>query len=434
MERTNGMRASKDRYIDGIFFVLLLGAVSAVLLKLFYRQTVYCWTAEGIYHSDMKAYILEMQGLDSGYHFPYPVFFKLGAFLHLFMDANLAVALATVLLEALAMVVVKLALNRLVLNQLALEGWREAPGGRMWSAGILISLVTVALFFVSMLFPPEGRYLPGINFRYLGVFTGNPFHNATYLAARPFAILAFLWLVRLLDLYEKDGGGAVRDFLFFALFLLAATMTKPSFTIVLVGTAGLVMTYRLVRARFRNLVPSICLGLCFVPTFLDLLYQYRGVFVPEEGAEGGIGFSLGEVWRSYCGNIPLAVCLAVGFPLLVLLLHRKEWKGNPLFRFSWQMYGISFAMAFFLYEKGFRKPDFNFSWGYLYGIFFVFLSSAALLLKDTAQCFGSRSDGSRKGAGSFFGLCVCAQWLALLWHLACGLYYFWGIFRGGMYY
>ncbi|MCH5342751.1 MAG: hypothetical protein J1E64_01840 [Acetatifactor sp.] len=429
MARSNHVMTKKDNYVDGIFFVLLLVAVSALTFILFYRQAIYCWESGSPYPSDMKAYILEMQGLDSGYSFPYPIFFKVGAFFHLFVDANLSVALATMLLNALAILLTKLAMDHLVLDSL-----ETAFPGRRWLAGIIVSVAVVSLFFVSMLFPPEGIYLPGIQFHYLGVFTGNPFHNATYIAARPFAILAFLWYIKLLDLYEEGFRGNWRDYLLFSLFLLLTTMTKPSFTIVLVGVAGLIMIYRLVRARFHNFVPTLQLGICFVPTFLDLLYQYRGVFVPEEGAEGGIGFSFGEVWGLYCSNIPLAVCLAVGFPILVFLLHWREWRSDTFYRFSWQVYGMSFAMAFFLYEKGFRKPDFNFAWGYLYGIFFAFLGALVFLLKDTARLFEAGEDTGTVRVGRFYKVCVCAEWLAYLWHLACGLYYFWKIFNGQMYY
>ncbi len=434
MTRDDKALQRRDRRIDGIVFAVLLLVATFVMFVLFSRQTVWCWISDGIYPSDMKAYILEMQGLDSGYSFPYPVFFQVSAFFHLFLDANRSVAVATALFYALGIVIVKLALNHL-----SLEPLKRLFPGREWLAGILVSLAAAALFWVSMLFPPEGIYLPGIRFRYLGVFTGNPYHNATYLAARPFAILAFLWFARLLDLYEEGARGHGRDYVLFALFLLAATMTKPSFTIVLVGTAGLILLYRLLRSGFRNWMPTVQVGLCFLPTFVDLLYQYRGVFVPEEGAEGGIGFTLGEVWRLYCDNIPLAVGIAVGFPILVLLLHWREWRANTLYRFSWQIYGMSFLMAFFLYEKGFRKPDFNFSWGYLYGIFFAFLGAMVLLLKDTAKVFCAAAAGQEDSAGSrrkvrLAKAAVCAEWLAFLWHLACGLYYFGGIFRGQMYY
>ncbi|MBE5883500.1 MAG: hypothetical protein E7291_03605 [Lachnospiraceae bacterium] len=414
-------QSKKNKLIDIIVFVVLLCIASVITFLLFHRQTL---GNLDNYHSDMKAYILEMQGLDSGYDFPYPIFFKLAALIHLFTGPELAVALATVLLNSLGIVTVKCALNHLTGKEL-----ENAFANRKWLAGVLISVVSVTLFFVSMLFPPEGMYLPGIRFRCVGVFTGNPFHNATYMAARPFAMLAFLWCAKLLVNYEEgysgkwrhgDKGVDMQDYVLFALFLLLATMTKPSFTIVLVGAAGLIMVYRMCRSRFRNFLPTIYLGICFIPTFIDLLYQYKGVFVPEEGAEGGIGFCFGEIWGYYSDNIPLSICLAVGFPLLVLILNYKELKHNALYRFSWQIYAMGFAMAFLLYEKGFRKPDFNFSWGYMYGIFFAFVGALVVLLQATGR--------KQKP------LLLALQWLAYLWHVACGIYYFWGMLQGGTYY
>lgn len=403
-------RTDKNKVIDIAFFVVLLFAVAAVMLTLFYRQTI---GNPNYYHSDMKAYILEMQGLDSGYSFPYPVFFKLAALIHLFAAPELSVAIATMLLNVLSMVLLKLIFNKLALKELS-DSFPKCA----WLAGIVLSLLAASMLFISMLYLPNNIYFPGIKFKYLGVFTSNPFHNATYMAARPFAILAFFWYAKLLTCYEK--GVSLRDYIFFAVFLLLATMTKPSFTIVLIGAAGLIMLYRLFRSRFRNFKPTIWLGLCFIPTFLDLLYQFQGVFVPKEGAEGGMGFGFGEVWGLYCKNFPAAICLAVGFPLLVLLLNYKELKNNTVYRFSWQLYLMSFAMAYLLYEKGFRKPDFNFSWGYMYGIFFSFVGSLLVLLKATA---------AKKRP-----LLLGAQWFAYLCHLGCGLYYFWGIFKGGSYY
>lgn len=417
-----------ERLIDLSIFGIMLAVVGAVTCLLFYRQCVESMAGTGLYHSDMKAYILEMQGLDSGYSFPYPVFFKISAFFHLFMSPECAVALATVVLNLLAIVVTKC-----VLNSLTYEKLRGVFKGYGWLGGILISAVSVSLFFVSMVFPPTGIYLPGIKYNYLGVFTANPFHNATYMAARPFAILAFFMFVKLLDEYERVGKKAGndesgensrkvlrRDLILFSVFLLAATMTKPSFTIVLVGAAGLIMLYRLFRSKFANLKATLLLGLTFLPTFADLLYQYKGVFVPDAGKEGGVGFCFGRIWSLYCDNIPLAIGLAVGFPILVLLLNYKELKTNTFYRFSWQIYLMSFAMAFLLYEKGFREPDFNFSWGYMYGIFFAFLGSVSVLLQATAQ--------KKKP------LRLILQWGALGWHLVCGLYYFYGIFQGQMYY
>lgn len=431
----------RDKLVDAVIFAVLLLAVCAVTLTLFYRQTLA--DPEVSYESDMHAYILEMQGLDSGYSFPYPVFFKTAAFFNLFTSPELAVALATMLLNSLGIVFVKLALDRIVLRLCENGG---GPAGKNWLMGPVLSVLAVSLFFISMLYPPPGMYLPGIRFKYVGVFTANPFHNATYMAARPFAVLAFLWFVKLLPVYERgvrvrnsgkpdDGGPVLSDYVLFSGFLLAATMTKPSFTIVLVGAAGLVMLYRLFRSRFQNIVSTIQLGLCFVPTFIDLLYQYRGVFIGTEEAEGGIGFTFGEIWGYYCDNIPLAICLAIGFPLLVLVLNFRELKKDTMYRFSWQIYLVSLCMAFFLYEKGFRKPDFNFSWGYMYGIFFCHLSALTVLLKATLRVQRAQEIVLGKGKKNALAwLLICTQWLAYLCHVVCGLGYFITVWQGDTYY
>lgn len=199
------------------------------------------------------------------------------------------------------------------------------------------------------------------------------------------------------------------------------------------------MLFRLLKSKFRNLIPTIWLGITFLPTFVDLLYQYQGVFVPKEGAEGGIGFCFGEVWGYYCTNLPLAVCLAIGFPLVTLLFYWKELKTNESYRFAWQFYLMSFAMAFFLYEKGFRKPDFNFSWGYMYGIFFSHFGALLVVLERMMQLSGKsgRTEAGvrkkekwldRRWAG------VLLPMLVYLAHLACGLLYLRDFLSGAMYY
>ena len=77
------LKENKKNWIEISVFAALVAIASAVTFWLFYRQCVESMQGTGLYHSDMKAYILEMQGLDSGYSFPYPVLFKLAATIHL---------------------------------------------------------------------------------------------------------------------------------------------------------------------------------------------------------------------------------------------------------------------------------------------------------------------------------------------------------------
>ena len=111
------LKENKKNWIEISVFAALVAIASAVTFWLFYRQCVESMQGTGLYHSDMKAYILEMQGLDSGYSFPYPVLFKLAATIHLVTasftgGAELAMALATMLLNSGAMIALKVMLDK----------------------------------------------------------------------------------------------------------------------------------------------------------------------------------------------------------------------------------------------------------------------------------------------------------------------------------
>lgn len=407
--------AEKSKRTDsmtGIVFTICLAAYTVLMYKLFYLQALHCELRD-IYISDIKAYLQTILGLESGYDFPYPIYFTLGKFFLLFTNVAVAGALAAALLNSLGVVILFYYMRKFL---------EEYAGGTTLGKymGVSAVFLSFGMFFVSMLYLPENRYLPGLEHKYLGVFTPNPYHNITYMATRPFATLALFLYVRILDYYEERTD--VKEFVLFGISLLLTTMTKPSYTLVLVSTAGLLMVYRLFRKKWKNFKRSFYLGLAFVPTFIDLLYQFGGVFgkSSQAGEEGGIGFGLASVWRIYSGNIPFSVALALGFPILVLLFHFGEIKKNTLYRFSWAQLIVSAGEFFLLYEKGRRFADANFSWGYMHGIFFVFVSSLLVLAEDTIKKRGKK-------------YVRCLQWFLYGAHLICGAVYFWYVWRGNPY-
>jgi len=401
----------KAKYIVWAFFTVCLIVYSFVMYRLFYNQAVQSMIKQGaLYESDMKAYLQTMLGVPSGYDFPYPIFFWLGrVFLH-FTEVETAGALAAMVLNTLGVMVLTFYMQK------TLQPYYDRhPYGDY--LGLVTVFLSFSIFFISMLYTPSGIYLPGISHKYIGVFTPNPYHNATYMATRPFAIAAFFLYVRILDYYEERTD--LTEFFWFGLFLLLTTMTKPSYTLVIVSTAGLLMLYRLFRKRWQNFRRSFYLGLSFVPTFIALLYQYGGVFGKNSlaGEEGGIGFGIASAWKLYMENIPLAIILAAAFPGFYLLFHIKELKQNTLYRFSWAQFIVSLAELLFLYEKGSRFQDLNFAWGYMHGLFFIFVTSLICLMRDTLERKNKR-------------YIIAAEWLAYGAHLICGLGYFLFIFRG----
>lgn len=489
-----------------LFMILLLGYTIAVFLN--FRQQ-----ALGIVESDMEAYVKEMLGENTKYPFSYPLYFKLGALVHLLIKSpEISMAVTATLLCVLSVLILrffmeaneellitsfpfvvstetgkqvkrekldgadmqsgKLSGEEIPAKKADLAGQEGTLKGKIVKLSICLyqffcfilkrfgnTCMTYALLLVSMLFVPTGFRFPGVKFDYVGVFSPNPFHNATYNAARPFSIVAFFLFIRILLRFEKKISW--KDFGLFSLFLFLTTLTKPSFTLTFVSTAGLVLLGRLFLNKWKTFLNSFFLGLTFVPTFLLLLYQFFGVFGPVEEGERGIGIDPLLVWGQYCTNVPMAVILAAAFPIVFgglavwniffsgRMLEKKSdnktTKGScgekvsvtdhpdesasfakasanlTMLRFAAEMFVVSLIEFIVFYEKGFRMVDANFSWGYMYGLFFLYVTTGRALLSDTIQ-------GRRK------------IWqLVLLWiffaaHLCCGMIYLLRILLGKSYY
>ena len=394
------------KYFDYIAFAVLLVLTSVASLVLFYRQAIY---APGPpWPSDIKPYIEEMLGTNTKYNFPYPVMFKLGKLINYFAPSpEWAMVIAVTLLNALAIIVVKIVLDKYT------------------GAKLLSTISTTCLFFVSMIYGSVFERF-GILNRMRGVCSPNPWHNHTFIAARPFMIVAFIFGVITLAQYEKDfAKGATNSwkqlslYFIFAISLLLTTMTKPSYTLVHMGTFGLIMIYRLFVAKWKNFRQTILMGLFYIPTIIDLLYQYSSNFtgVASTGEEQGIGIGLFRVWSYSCHNIPLAIILGLFFPIVVLIFNWKSLKEDDIFKTSWLVLLMSFFMAAVFYEKGFREHHGNFFWGYQCGQFIVFMTSVIIILKDTLKLF---NDGIR--SKKTFVLLI--EWCAFGIHTLMGLLYF----------
>ena len=405
----NRKRADKiNILVFGVVFLFYL----LVTLFLFHRQTV---AYGGRYPSDMGAYIVEIQGIDSGFSFPYPVMFWVAGILARFTTPEHAMAVTVTFFNGLTLLSLKWFADSAL----------KVRGGQDWKRGAAATAIAVTLLLVSMLYPLTylGNYQEmgeGYLYRYKGVFSPNPYHNATYLAARPFAVAAFFLCCFCLREYEGKNRWVNRDYGLFSVFLFLATLTKPSFTLILVASAGSVMLVRLAAGRFRGVKAFFQLGIYFLPTLGVLLYQYSDVFTGTVLEEKGIGVGFFTAWSQACSNIPLAVASNLLFPVLVSWFHRRRLAQEKNLLFAWLLYGMGFLTLAFLYEKGYRMAHLNFAWGYMYGLFFLFVTSGLLLMKSTL-------------ARNLKPWKLWVQWGAYGLHLICGIDYFRVLLQGGLY-
>lgn len=403
----------KHEKINVLFFGCLLLAYSLMMFQLFYRQAI---GYQGVYYSDMKAYILETQGLDSGFDFPYPLFFWLSRIWMLFTTPEAAVAFSTMLLNSLCVGLVKYYFDG------ALSEYAKREGLHFGLAGKLLSTAAVfSLFFMSMIYSPKGTPFFGFDYIYRcnGILTANPYWNATYLAVRPFTVLAFFLTARVLEEYEEHFCWKNSIKLGAAVFL--ATFTKPSFTFILAPVLAITVFYRLFVKKFRFWQNTVKLCCCFLPTALLLLYQFQGVFMGtnSQGEETGIGFAMGKAWHVYSQNIPLSILMALAFPIIVLALNGKELKYNGEFRLAWQLLLTGLVSFLFFYEKGFRFEHLNFSWGYMHGLFFVFLISILYVLKN-----------AMKRENLLYKVFLVPELAGYFYHLICGIVFFCYLYQG----
>ncbi len=404
--------------VEKIIFAVLLAVYTAVMLYLFVMQ---CYEVP-VFRSDMPDYVNKVRGIQGNYEFPYPLLFTLAKLIALVAGAPLGMAIATALLNALAVCVTKYYLDKEVKDGLKVESWSSK---KVFALDLAITFMVFSLFLLGNLYSPKNTAFFGFDYAYrcMGIYTPNPIWNATYLATRPFTIVCFFEAAKVLKSYQKEftWKGCVP----FAVSLFLMTITKPSYTMVLVPLMGILLLVDLVRSKGRSFKNAFCLCVTMIPTGLDLLYQFFGVFTGTnvKGEETGIGIDFGLVWSNFTKSIPLSIVMGMALTLGVLALNLvfnfKTVREKFVYRFAWYNYLVGMAMFLLLYEKGFRMEHANFSWGYMHGMFFVFFLTLVLVLRNTIEW--------KKSWKVIF---LPAEWAVFGYHLVCGVNFLWYALQG----
>lgn len=411
----------REKVSPQIIFLTLLVIYTGVMLYLFVMQ---CYEVP-VFRSDMPDYVNKVRGIAGDYEFPYPLFFTIAKVIAVMAGAPLGVAITTAVLNALGLCITRYYMGQLVYGSLweqesdagltgrdAVEIRDSGMKGKDIVLDCGITFMSFALFLLGNLYSPKNTAFFGFDYAYrcMGIYTPNPIWNATYLATRPFTIVCFFEAAKLLKQYREHF--AWKNCMPFAVSLFLMTITKPSYTLVLVPLMGIILLVDLVRSRGQSLHNAFCLCATMIPTGLDLLYQFFGVFsgTNVKGEETGIGFAFGKVWSNYSKNIPLSIVMGMALTFGVAVLNWKRLKESFLYRFAWYNYLLAMVMFLCLYEKGFRMMHANFSWGYMHGMFFVFFLTLALVLQNTIEWFKS-----------WKVIFLTAEWAVLVYHLVCGV-------------
>ncbi len=388
------MRPYLLRGLDALLALLYLGLLGSSY-QLFLRQAIHYPGRLGVYDSDLPAHISE--GINGT---AYSLMERSYGFLMETLGLNeKAVALWLALLLGAAVFVTWLLLRQLF------------PAGNQRA----LHFLAFACSFVMPL------YLPWVNdYRYMGMQSGNLWHNSTYLGMKFAAVLVLLLYFSWLKTYQK--GISPGKWLLFTASLIFVNLMKPNFILCFAPAMGLQLLADCILARGKTLKYQILSGIPVLISLGVVIYQTTVLF---QGKEDGsrIALMLPYNFLKY-NRYPWAALLqSAAFPLFVLAGNRKELKRDRVFGFTWLIWLFGLLEYLFLGEEGPRKTHGNFSWGYSFCIFLVFVVCAAKCCEKLKE---GRPSGGRK-------LYWAAAGLLFLGHLACGMTYFIHLYLGGTY-
>ena len=226
-------------------------------------------------------------------------------------------------------------------------------------SSLLRHALIAGLLVLSMFFDVDDRHL------YLGTGTPNPWHNPTYMFARPFCILLFLHTVEMFKKRILDR----KDYIVLGSLALVSMAAKPSFLISFLPAIACFGLYGWVKKEM-TFMQMLKIGLSLLVSFIPFIVIYKLAFGGGEG-NGSVVFTNGKIWKVWSDNIGLSILKAIVFPLFIVLVNIKRLSKS--LKFAVLNYIFSGLIFYYLAESGEREMHGNFIWTYLFGLFFLFL-------------------------------------------------------------
>jgi len=386
---------SKKNCIKICTYVLIaLYGISALFL--YYKQTQ--WVDGAVYESDLPAHIQMI--IEDGWYY------SLTAFLYkaLYSIGNGSVAIACFL--ALC-TVGSVFLTYILLQKISILQKNSRKMENVFF--LLLSLI------LNVVMP---CYVRGLSDgRYIGMESGNIWHNSTYLVMKPLALICLILYVDMMEEYAVTFSW--KKATVFSGMLAVCTGVKPSFLVVFAPMMAILLLLDLIKGvPFKHVV---AFGVTVVPSLAIILFQNIVLFGTDTGNSWQIrpGYALGL----HSGYPMIVAVLSILFPLIVLIWNRKELKKERSFLAMWIMAAIGFLEVFLFCEVGARAEDGNFMWGYSIAIFSIFVVSILMWVKNL---FEANKSILCKGY-------IAVTSMVLAYHIYCGVYFYTNLVQGVSY-
>lgn len=325
-------------YNEKYFYILTAGIMC--LIGIFYAKFVNC--ANDIPLHTQFAEIMFSDHLEVDDNVPmqayaYPVYHICVKLVHLILHIDYAAAAAVVIsLSVLASILLyRNFMRQLLIKQTALHMY-------------FIDFISIG----AVVFVTARCWLNDWRF-YALQCAANPVHNPTVIFVRPFAIVCMAALLNILKMYEKKKMH-VGYLLAFGSSVFLSAAVKPSFAIVYLPAAALVIIY--IMMKKRDIALGFYVFLAVMPTLLLLLMQRS--YVTENTEMLNLKIQFGSF--SQFQLLDVVLVSLVTFPVPLILFYRFAVKSYDILKISYLALVIAWVQMFFLTNGA----SGDFSWGY----------------------------------------------------------------------
>lgn len=210
---------------------------------------------------------------------------------------------------------------------------------------------------------------------YEGQGTPNIWHNPTTICVRPFAVVTFLLITRILKKCNDAHKCSIKELSLLAVMFIVCNIAKPSFMQGLLPGLALYFILKMIREKGKNISLYIKAAVAIIPGVLLLAIQWFISFYgsPGAGADNGIDISPFEVLHVFSPNVFISFVLGMAFPLYIVVCNWKTVVKKPDLHLLGCALLTSWLQMALLIETGARKNDGNFGWAYLIFMFITYV-------------------------------------------------------------
>lgn len=234
----------------------------------------------------------------------------------------------------------------------------------------------IKLFFaLALLFVGPFDASDKLTYYYLGGYTGNVWHNPTYLLMRSIGLVIFYRYSKILSNHEAS----VRYYVITAFLLAISSFFKPNFYQAFVpGLVLYCVAYWGIKRTKKVFIECLKIAGTCIPIAFVAIGQYVVAF---NGNDSGIGYKFLYVWKNFTPNWVLSLIVSIVFPLIVYIyaVIRKQCNTQMLLSVCMFVSALLQYMCFYVKAGPFAG---DMSWGFQLAIFISFVTAVQWMIEN----------------------------------------------------